>query len=155
MPTIGFVPDLFDLGHQHVVWSTDLRLPVQDVVSGANVYGPADVFQDAAGNVYRVSIPDGSVQSLNQQFSPPVSLQPQPSGNQIQGGQPSVRAGLVAAANTQAGAQTGAAVAGGLGGIGRSLGTPFRVGNMVLPVWFYLAALGGGYYMLRGKRGRR
>src|SRR5690349_3481165 len=120
MPTIGFVPPLFDLGHQSVVWSTDLRAVVQDVPSGANVYGPADVFQDAAGNVYRVSVPDGSVQALNQQFTPPQSQQTQASGNQVQGGQPSQRA--TATTNLPAGAQTGAAVAGSLGGLGLALG---------------------------------
>jgi hypothetical protein len=153
--TIGFQPDLYDLGHVHVVWDDQIRAPVQDpaITGGSgNVYGPADVFQDAGGNVYAVSIPDGTVRSLNQQYSPPASQQSQPSGNQVQGGAPSPRA---TTGTLPPGAQTGAVLAGTAGGIGGFFTRNLNVGQVKLPVWAWLAGLGGGYYMLNQRGGRR
>lgn len=81
--TIGFSPDLFDLGHFHVVWDTVYQAPVQDPAQGGtNVYGSADVFQDSGGNTYRVSTPDGTVTQLYAASPAPAGGTAQPTGNQ-------------------------------------------------------------------------
>lgn len=81
--TLGFQPDLFDLGHFHVVWDTVLQAPVQDpAIGGTNVYGSGDAFQDAGGNTYRVSMPDGTVTMLYAASPAPAGATPQPTGNQ-------------------------------------------------------------------------
>lgn len=90
MTCINFVPDLYDLGGQHVCWDTDMQCPVQDpTTGGTNLYcGSGNIFQNAQGDTYyRVSTPDGTVYQLNG-VTPPSQQQRQPSGNQQQTGRP-------------------------------------------------------------------
>jgi len=176
---IGFVPDLYDLGGQHVCWDTDQQCPVQDpTTGGTNAYCSGfDVFMNAAGDTYyRVSIPDGAVYAVNSVTPPsqqgsqaPGSQQPisrpgspstnnpqQPiqiivgSGAPVSSAAPGSQQGP--RATNQAGASTGAAVASGLGNIGQVLGTPFGTGGFRLPLW---AWLGGGFVLVNAMQRRR
>jgi hypothetical protein len=151
--TIPFQPDLFDLGHVHLVWSTNLQAPVQDpaAVGTGNVYGTADVFTDASGaNLYRVAIPSGQVIPAGQ-ATPPSQQQQQPPGNQVTTtGRPSAAA--FGPAGAPAGAQTGAAVAGTLGGVGNVLTQNTRIFGLLLPNFVWLGAVGAGAMALRRRR---